>query len=85
MTSEEQMVAGADQAGVEQHRIDFAELAGLDALGEQSAMKIQQRRHEEFGYLVGRFRRALVQEVVDQPVHVGELVIGADDAAYVQP
>src|ERR1700749_696665 len=40
---EEQMIAGPDQAGVKQHRIDLAELAGLDAFGEQAAMKIQQR------------------------------------------
>src|SRR5512140_2619243 len=31
---EKQMVAGADQAGVEQHRIDVAEFAALDALGK---------------------------------------------------
>src|SRR3984957_20405311 len=35
---EEQMIAGAHQAGVEQHRIDVAKLAGLDAFGEQAAM-----------------------------------------------
>src|SRR6267378_1810952 len=45
--SEEQVIAGADQAGVEQHRIDAAELAGLDAFGQQAAMKIQQGRDEE--------------------------------------
>src|SRR3954471_11563014 len=42
--AEEQMIAGADQAGVEQHRIGGAELAAADALGEQAAMEIQQRR-----------------------------------------
>src|ERR1700722_16879407 len=41
MPTEKQMVAGADQAGVEQYRIDFAEFAGPDALLEQSAMEIQ--------------------------------------------
>src|SRR5882672_1450640 len=38
MPSEKQMVAGADQAGIEQHRIDGPELAGLDAFREQPAM-----------------------------------------------
>src|ERR1035437_3420392 len=38
---EKQMVAGADQAGVEQHRIDGTELAGLDAFREQAAMEVQ--------------------------------------------
>src|SRR5258708_3536167 len=38
---EKQMIAGADQAGVEQHRIDVAELAGGDAFREQAAMKVQ--------------------------------------------
>src|SRR6202166_3088193 len=41
---EEQMIAGTDQAGVEQHRIDVAEFASPDAFGKQAAMKIQQRR-----------------------------------------
>src|ERR1700686_2039955 len=45
---EEQMIAGTDQAGVEQHRIDVAEFASPDAFGKQAAMKIQQRRDEEF-------------------------------------
>src|SRR5450759_681018 len=48
MPPEKQMVAGADQAGVEQHRIDGAELAGLDALREQTAMEVEQRRDKEF-------------------------------------
>src|ERR1700686_3720528 len=48
VTSEKQMIAGADQAGVEQHRIDGAELAASDALGEQAAVEIQQRRDKEF-------------------------------------
>src|ERR1700737_4370048 len=34
--AEKQMVAGAEQAGVEQHRIDVAELTGLDALRQQA-------------------------------------------------
>src|SRR5260370_36366009 len=38
---EEQMIAGADQAGVEQHRIDLAELAAPDAFREQAAMEGQ--------------------------------------------
>src|SRR5712675_1926983 len=41
VAAEEQVIAGADQAGVKQHRIDIAELAAPDALGEQPAMKIQ--------------------------------------------
>src|SRR5580704_14639933 len=45
--SEEQVIAGADQAGVEQHGIDGAELAGPDAFGEQAAMEIKQGCHEE--------------------------------------
>jgi hypothetical protein len=48
MPSEKQMVAGADQAGIEQHRIDDPELAGLDAFREQPAMKIEQRGDKEF-------------------------------------
>src|ERR1700689_3583678 len=47
MAPEEQVIAGADQAGVEQHGIDGAELAGPDAFGEQAAMEIQQRCDEE--------------------------------------
>src|SRR5882757_6271925 len=46
--AEKQVVAGADQAGVEQHRIDLAELAGPDAFREQAAVKIQERRYKEF-------------------------------------
>jgi hypothetical protein len=41
MPPEEQVVAGANQAGVEQDRIHFAELTGLDAFSEQAAMKIE--------------------------------------------
>src|ERR1700730_4875377 len=81
---EEQMIAGADQAGVEQHRIDGAELAGFDTFGEQAAMKTKQRRDEEFGNLVGGLGAALVQEIMNQPVHIGELVIGADNAGDMQ-
>src|SRR5579863_6646625 len=44
---EKQMVAGADQAGVEHHRIDLAELAASDAFGEQAAVKFEQGRHKE--------------------------------------
>jgi len=39
--AEKQVIAGADQAGVEHDRIDIAELAGLDALGEQPPLKLQ--------------------------------------------
>src|SRR4051812_7792363 len=35
LAAEEQVIASADQAGVEHDRIDLAELAGLDALSEQ--------------------------------------------------
>ena len=84
VAAEKQMIAGADQAGVEQHRIDLAELAGLDAFRQQPAMEIQQRGDEEFRDLVGGIRAALVQQIMDQPVHIGELVIGADDAADMQ-
>src|ERR1700730_1363672 len=45
---EKQGVAGADQAGVEQHRIDVAELAAPDAFRQQPAMKVEQRRDKEF-------------------------------------
>src|SRR5712664_2055526 len=48
MPSEKQMVAGADQARIEQHRVDVAELAAPDAFREQPAMKIEQRRDKEF-------------------------------------
>src|SRR5882724_1082319 len=41
---EKQMIAGADQAGIEQHRIDVAEFTGLDAFRQQAAMETQQRR-----------------------------------------
>src|ERR1700688_1153523 len=41
VAAEKQVIAGADQAGVEQYRIDGAELAAPDAFGEQAAMKIQ--------------------------------------------
>src|ERR1700704_3462600 len=40
VAAEKQMVAGADQAGVEQHRIDLAKLAGPDAFRQQTAMEI---------------------------------------------
>src|ERR1700760_2632156 len=80
LASEEQVIAGADQAGVEQHRIDLAELAGLDALAEQAAMKIQQGCYKEFRDLLGGSRAGLMQQIMDQPVHVGKAVIGADDA-----
>src|SRR5689334_18005274 len=39
--AEKQVIAGADQARIEQDRIDIAELAGLDALGEQPPLKLQ--------------------------------------------
>src|SRR5258708_4449901 len=45
---EKQVVAGADQAGVEQHRIDVAELAAPDAFRQQPPVKVQQRRDKEF-------------------------------------
>src|SRR5947207_13995615 len=72
MTSKKQMIAGADQAGVEQHRIDHAEFAGGDALRQQAALKLEQRPDEEFRDLVGGFHAAFVQQIVDQPVHVGK-------------
>ena len=84
VAAEKQVIAGADQAGVEQHRIDFAEFAAPDAFREQPAMEIQQRRDKEFRDLVGGLRAAFVQQIMDQPVHVGELVIGADDAGDMQ-
>src|ERR1700730_3296740 len=58
VAAEKQVVAGADQAGVEQHRIDFAELAGLDAFRQQPAMKVEQWRDEEFRDFVGGFGAA---------------------------
>src|SRR5689334_15742500 len=45
--AEEQVIAGTDQAGVEQHRIHASEFAGRNALLEQAALEIQQRRNEE--------------------------------------
>src|SRR6202030_2312172 len=57
---EKKVVAGADQAGVEQHRIDLAELAAFDAFREQAAVKVEQRRDKEFRDLVGGLRGALV-------------------------
>src|SRR6202158_1303572 len=48
VAAEKQMVAGADQAGVEQHRIDVAELAGPGAFREQAAVEAEQRRDKEF-------------------------------------
>src|SRR6187399_2303166 len=84
MAAEKQVIAGADQAGVEQHRIDGAELAGLDAFGKQPAMEFQQRRDEELRHFVGGCRAALVQKVMNQPVHIRELMIGPDDAADMQ-
>jgi len=50
---EKQVVAGADQAGVEQHRIDIAELAGPDAFGEQAAMEVEQRRDKLTNDIIG--------------------------------
>src|ERR1700689_4461979 len=47
MSAEEQVIAGADQAGVEQHGVDGAELAGPDAFGQQAAMEIEQGCDEE--------------------------------------
>src|SRR4051794_22643064 len=47
VAAEKQVIAGADQAGVEHHGIDVAELAGLDALGEQPALEIEQGCDEE--------------------------------------
>src|SRR4051812_42755945 len=81
VAAEEQVVAGADQAGVEHHGIDVAELAGLDAFRQQPLLELEQWRHEKLRHLVGRLIAAFMQQIVDQPVHVGELVIGADDAA----
>src|SRR6267142_1263152 len=85
MPSEKQMVAGADQARIEQHRIDGPELAGLDAFREQPAMKIQQRGDKELRHLVGGLGAAFMQQIVDQPVHIGKLVIRPDDAGDMQP
>src|ERR1700676_5629980 len=48
VAAEKQVIAGADQAGVEQYRIDVAEFAGLDSFGQQAAMKVQQGCDEEF-------------------------------------
>src|SRR5580704_6485372 len=84
MPSEKQMIAGADQAGVEQHWIDGAELAGLNPCREQAALEVQQGCDKEFRDLVGGLSAALMQEIVDQPVHVGELVVGPDDAGDMQ-
>ena len=66
VTPEKQMVAGADQAGVKQHRIDLAELAGANAFGEQPAMEIQQRRDKELGHFVRGFRAAFMHQIVEQ-------------------
>src|SRR6266550_8844772 len=56
VTAEKQVIAGADQAGVEQHRIDLAEFAAPDAFGQQAAMKIEQGCDKEFRDLVGGLR-----------------------------
>src|SRR5438552_4728603 len=64
MPAEKQVIAGADQAGVEHHVVDVAKLAGLDALGEQPTLKVQQGRDEEFRHFVGGFLTALMQEIM---------------------
>src|SRR6266850_4836703 len=84
VAAEEQVIAGANQAGVEHDRIDVAELAGLDALRKQPPLKFQERSHEKLRHLVGRLRAAFMQQIMDQPVHIRELIIGADDAADMQ-
>jgi len=61
---EKQVVAGADQAGVEQHRIDVAELAAPDAFRQQPAMKIQQRRDKDFETSSAASVAAFMQEIV---------------------
>src|SRR5258708_40077186 len=48
VAAEKQMIAGSDQAGVEQHRIDVAKLAGTDNFREEAAVEIQKRRDKEF-------------------------------------
>src|ERR1700754_4348278 len=48
MPAEEQVIAGADQAGIKQHRIDAAEFAGGDAFRQQAALEIQERPDKEF-------------------------------------
>src|SRR5947207_14021708 len=47
VAAEKKMIAGADQAGVEQHRIDVAEFAATDAFRKQAAMEAEQRGDEE--------------------------------------
>ena len=84
VAAEEQVIAGADQAGIKQHRIDFAEFAGRDAFRQQAALEIQQRPDKEFRHFVGGLGAALMQQIMDQPVHVGKLVIGLDDAGDMQ-
>ena len=71
VAAEKQVIAGADQAGVEHHGIDVAELAALDAFCKQAVMEIEQGRDEELRHLVGCFRGAFVQQIVDQAVHIG--------------
>jgi hypothetical protein len=83
--SEKQVITGADQAGVKQHRIHLAELTGFDAFGEQASMKVQQRRDKELGDFVGGLGAAFMQQIMDQAIHVRELMVRADDARDVQP
>ena len=82
--SEKQMIAGADQAGVEQHGIDGTEFSGLDAFRKQAAVEIQQRCDEEVRHVIGGIRTALVQQIMDQPIHIGKAVIGPDDPRDMQ-
>src|SRR4051812_20090558 len=84
MAAEEEVIAGADQGGVKQYRVQFAEFTGRDALRQQTALEIQQRPDKELRHLVGSFGAALMQQIVDQPVHVGKLKIRLDDAGDVQ-
>ena len=79
------MITSADQAGVEQHRIDRTEFAAGHAFRQQAAMKIEQRADKELRHFVGCLIAVFMQQIVDQPVHIGELVIGPDDASDVQP
>jgi hypothetical protein len=84
LATEKQMIAGADQAGVKEDRIDLAELAGSDALGEQPALEIEQGRDKELRDLARDLRAGLMPQLVDKPVHVGKAAIGADDAGDMQ-
>jgi hypothetical protein len=81
----EQVIAGTEHAHIEQQRIDRLELAGLHAFGQQLALQLHQRLHEDAIDLPRAARVTVVEQRVQQAIEIRRAEEVVDDAGDMAP